>query len=284
VKEVPVPCPCCAATATTAQPRRTALGYRTFRCDHCRRIFNERTGTPYKGLFGERENIVRSGHLVSRWDTSEVGRGGSPRIVRDSVKPTAGSGTTTVQAGLADFYAKLAANLGIGQDKLTAAVAQTDQQQIDAAVAAGTLTPAQAARDRIANSPNGLPPFGNGNERGRKGGGRNGEQQSILAAEAAFFGITPAQLQQDLLTAGSVQGVAAKYGKDNATNKAALQAALVAAQRQDLTTKGVATAQVEQEVTAFAQNFDQFYTGTRGQRVPKPATSPVPSASPVVSQ
>lgn len=109
--------------------------------------------------------------------------------------PTAGSGTTTVQGGLADFYAKLAANLGIGQDKL-AAVAQTDQQQIDAAVAAGTLTPAQvqAARDRIANSPNGLPPFGSGGERGDKGGGRNGEQQSLLAAEAAFFGITPAQL------------------------------------------------------------------------------------------
>ncbi len=45
-----MPCPCCAATATTAQPRRTALGYRTFRCDHCRRIFNERTGTPYNHL------------------------------------------------------------------------------------------------------------------------------------------------------------------------------------------------------------------------------------------
>jgi len=41
-----VPCPQCAATETVAQPRRTALGYRTFRCGHCRRIFNERTGTP----------------------------------------------------------------------------------------------------------------------------------------------------------------------------------------------------------------------------------------------
>ncbi len=77
---------------------------------------------------------------------------------------------------------------------------------------------------------------------------------------------------------------AAKYGQDNATNKVALQAALVAALRQDLTTKGVATAQVEQEVTEFTQNFDQFYTSTRGQRVPQPATSPVPSASPAVSQ
>jgi len=45
-----VPCPHCAATATTVQSRRTALGYRTFRCGWCRRIFNERTGTPCNHL------------------------------------------------------------------------------------------------------------------------------------------------------------------------------------------------------------------------------------------
>jgi putative transposase len=45
-----VPCPHCAASATTEQPRRTALGYRTFRCRTCRRMFNERTGTPYNHL------------------------------------------------------------------------------------------------------------------------------------------------------------------------------------------------------------------------------------------
>ena len=43
-------CPHCAATATMEQPRRTTLGYRTFRCGQCRRIFNERTGTPYNHL------------------------------------------------------------------------------------------------------------------------------------------------------------------------------------------------------------------------------------------
>lgn len=45
-----MPCPHCAATTTTEQPRRTALGYRTFRCGACRRICNERTGTPYNHL------------------------------------------------------------------------------------------------------------------------------------------------------------------------------------------------------------------------------------------
>jgi len=45
-----VPCPYCAATATAEEPRRTALGYRTFRCRRCRRIFNERTGTSFNHL------------------------------------------------------------------------------------------------------------------------------------------------------------------------------------------------------------------------------------------
>ncbi len=42
-----MPCPHCAATATSAQARRTALGYRTFRCRAYRRIGDARTGTPY---------------------------------------------------------------------------------------------------------------------------------------------------------------------------------------------------------------------------------------------
>ncbi len=43
-------CPHCAVTTTAEQPKRTALGYRTFRCPRCRRSFNERTGTPFNHL------------------------------------------------------------------------------------------------------------------------------------------------------------------------------------------------------------------------------------------
>ncbi len=42
-----MPCPYCAATAIVEQPRRTALGYRTFRCRVCRRMLDEHTGTPF---------------------------------------------------------------------------------------------------------------------------------------------------------------------------------------------------------------------------------------------
>ncbi len=45
-----MPCPHCAAATTAERAKRTALGYRTFRCHACRRTFNERTGTPFNYL------------------------------------------------------------------------------------------------------------------------------------------------------------------------------------------------------------------------------------------
>jgi len=58
-----MPCPHCAATATTEQSRRTALGYRTFRCPQCRRTFNERTGTPFNHLQAPTDIVL----LVVLW-------------------------------------------------------------------------------------------------------------------------------------------------------------------------------------------------------------------------
>ncbi len=43
-------CPHCASTTTSERPTRTQLGSCTFRCLRCRRIFNERTGTPFNHL------------------------------------------------------------------------------------------------------------------------------------------------------------------------------------------------------------------------------------------
>lgn len=43
-------CPYCAEVATNELRRRTALGYRMFRCCSCQRTFNERTGTSYNHL------------------------------------------------------------------------------------------------------------------------------------------------------------------------------------------------------------------------------------------
>ncbi len=43
-------CPYCQGDATQDLERRTAFGYRLFRCRPCRRTFNERTGTPFNHL------------------------------------------------------------------------------------------------------------------------------------------------------------------------------------------------------------------------------------------
>ena len=43
-------CPHCSSCSTTLLSRRTSLGYKVFRCRQCRRVFNERTATPFNHL------------------------------------------------------------------------------------------------------------------------------------------------------------------------------------------------------------------------------------------
>jgi transposase-like protein len=43
-------CPHCASATTREQMQKTTLGYRIFRCSTCKRLFNERTGTPFTFL------------------------------------------------------------------------------------------------------------------------------------------------------------------------------------------------------------------------------------------
>ena len=45
-----MPCPHCGSLQTQEQPKKTTLGYRTFRCLACRRRCNERSGTPFNDL------------------------------------------------------------------------------------------------------------------------------------------------------------------------------------------------------------------------------------------
>jgi len=45
-----MPCPHCGSSKVQEQPKRTSLGYRTFRCAACARRFNERSGTPFNDL------------------------------------------------------------------------------------------------------------------------------------------------------------------------------------------------------------------------------------------
>jgi putative transposase len=56
-------CPHCASSTVDEQARRTALGYRLFRCSTCQRCFNERTGTAFNFLEFPTDVVL----LVVRW-------------------------------------------------------------------------------------------------------------------------------------------------------------------------------------------------------------------------
>jgi putative transposase len=43
-------CPYCTCPTTKEQSKKTALGYRVFRCSTCKRLFNERTNTLFNSL------------------------------------------------------------------------------------------------------------------------------------------------------------------------------------------------------------------------------------------
>ncbi len=101
--------------------------------------------------------------------------------------------------------------------------------------------------------------------------GRWTQPDPIAGAAATYFGIDRNQLRQDLAAAGSLRGVAAKYGKDTAAGKAGLEAALEAALRQSLVDRGASADRINQAVERFKQNFDRLYTaplGRQGSRAP----------------
>ncbi len=192
------------------------------------------------------------------------------------------------------FVSNLTKNLGVTTDALGGAVKKTLVEQIDAAQAAGKLTgeQAQTAKDRVNAASDGAfcaslgagGKVGGGAGHGRGFGVLRGD---LLDAAAGYFGITPDVLKQELVSKGSVQAVAAARGKDNATDKAGLQAALEGALRASLTGQGLSADRIEQMVTAFGQGFDHLYTAPIGQGGPhgRPGGFPGqrPSASPSAS-
>ena len=51
-------CPHCESADTSERRKRTALGYRRFRCRTCKREFNERTGTSLQSFCSIPTDVV----------------------------------------------------------------------------------------------------------------------------------------------------------------------------------------------------------------------------------
>ncbi len=179
----------------------------------------------------------------------------------------AATGLTDPGDRCAEYDARLAANLGITVERLREARKQTALQEVDAAQAAGRITPEQAQRlrDRINSGDGGLL-CGRFGRSADGAGAHNFFDGKIADAAAAYFGISRDQLLRDLRERGSLQGVAAKYGKDNADGKAGLEAAMEGTLRQSLADRGVSADRIEQIASRFEQAFDRLYTGQIGQK------------------
>lgn len=105
------------------------------------------------------------------------------------------------------FVSKLAANLGVGQDQVTAALDTTKKQMLDEAVQQGKITQAQA--DKIAARKDfgfGGFGFGHGKVHNFKGNGRN------LDGVANALGITTDQLKTELQSGKKIQDIVTEHG------------------------------------------------------------------------
>ena len=151
-----------------------------------------------------------------------------------------------------DFINRLAQNLGVTPDRLREALKQTALQQVDAALAAGRLTPeeAQRARDRI-NSGD-FPGFGPGGPGGR-GGGLHISHEGI----AEFLGITPQQLRTEL-QGKSLAQVAQAHGKTRDQLKQFIVSSAQTRLAEAVRTGRITQQQADRMLEALNRNLDQM--------------------------
>jgi transposase-like protein len=61
-------CPHCTSPSAKEQPKKTTLGYRTFRCSACKHFFTERTSTPFNSLEYPTDSVLLV-VLLGAWAT-----------------------------------------------------------------------------------------------------------------------------------------------------------------------------------------------------------------------
>jgi hypothetical protein len=173
-----------------------------------------------------------------------------------AVAATQGAPGSGAQAYIND----LAGRLGVSPSALTAAIKASDSDQIDAAVAAGRLTQAQATalKARIQQSA-GVPFFGH---RFAARGFRGGIGGSAATA-AQYLGITEATLHADLQAGQSLAAIATATPDKSV---AGLKTAIIAAETTRLgaaVSAGQITGQQEQQrLTNLASRIDALLQRT----------------------
>lgn len=192
---------------------------------------------------------------------------------QDDNAPANGGAVLAQQAAsspMDDYIKKLAANLGIDEQKLRDALQTTSLQEIDAAVAAGKLTQAQA--DKIKEAINsGKIMMGGIGIHGGAGGpggagpgiGDRGMHIGIGGADVAtFLGITEEQLRTELQGGKTLAQVAAAHGKTRDQLKTYLTEQNSAHIDAAVTAGKMTADQAAKAKAAFAAAVDAMIDGT----------------------
>jgi len=108
------------------------------------------------------------------------------------------------------IVADAAQQLGVSSDKLTAALKQALENQVDAALSAGQITQAQADQMKADIESGQLPLLG---LRGGHGGDHGPGHGADLSTAASYLGVTAAELRTSLESGKSLADVAKAQGK-----------------------------------------------------------------------
>jgi hypothetical protein len=183
-----------------------------------------------------------------------------------ATQSSSGSGETA-------YLGDVASRLGVTPSALTAAIKAADSDQINAAVAAGRLTLAQAAslEQRIVQSTN-APVLGVRGGLGRAGFGRGGFGRGrgrSTAAATAYLGISEPTLRAGLAAGKSLGAIAdATPGKSAAGLKAAIIAADTTALDAQVSAGTITSAQEQQRLATLSSRIDavlqRTWTGSAG--------------------
>lgn len=179
----------------------------------------------------DRQRLLRIAGVAGIGPVALAGVVGSGLFIAHANQDSgAAGGSTTAQqtmpSPMDEYIKKLAANLGIDEQKLRDALKATSLQEIDAAVAAGKLTQAQADRIKEAINSGKIMmgggfggPHGHGGGMGDRGPGMRAEGGAEMAA---FLGITEEQLRTEMTAGKTLAQVAEAHGKTRDQLKAFL--------------------------------------------------------------
>jgi uncharacterized protein YidB (DUF937 family) len=205
-----------------------------------------------------------------------------------SSSPLGNMTALTSQAGAnsnhSDYITQLATNLGTDVATLKSAISKTNTDALNKAVAAGTITQAQADKISAALQGGNSFFFGAGGPKtpgNPSGPGRGTPFFSGIAdvegSVGTFLGITPAQLKTELQGGKSLADVATAHGKTRDDLKAFLTTQATAQIDKAVSAGTLTQTQADQITSALSSHLDQIIDAKLGSMIPRSSSGGTPN-------